>query len=318
MKNTIAVLTAPGKFDFDEYEVEVKPGHLLIKILVCGLCIWEENHFAGRLGKCPQTLGHEWSGEVVEVGDGVEGFMPGDMVSVLPDELFGFATYACVPAKSCYHIADGIDPKTVLGEPVKCVVTVLRSAEVQPGDYAVVSGCGSMGLWCIQVLSKMALSKLIAIDLDETRLELARKYGADVTLNPGNTNVQEKIREITGGRMADFVIDGCGSPAVIVDEIGYLRGGRGKLILMSSHAGPAPSMDFRPAIEKGIEIRVPHPIYSLDPHDDMRRAINLFNGGVFKTEGIITHEFNLKDIQKGFETMAAKTKGYIKGVVYPT
>lgn len=316
-RTTTAVLTAPGKFGFEEKMTDVKPGHLLIKILVCGLCTWEENHFAGRLGECPQTLGHEWSGEVVEVGEGVSGFAPGDMVSVLPDGLFGFATYACVPASDCYHIADGIDPRTVLGEPLKCVVTVLRAAAAEAGDYAVISGCGSMGLWCIQALSGMPLSALIAVDFDEARLQLAKQYGAHVTLNPGKTDVQEEIRKITGGHMADFVIDGCGAPSAVVGEIGYLRSGRGRLILMSSHAGPAPQMDFRPAIEKGIEIKVPHPCYSQNPHDDMRRAIRLINRGVFRTEGIITHRFTLKDIQKGFETLVEKPKGYIKGVVYP-
>lgn len=318
MKSRRAILVEPEKFEIREVEVNPGPGDLLVKVGVNGLCNWELNHFKGLLGECPQSLGHEWAGTVAAVGKYVNDFTVGDHVTSLEGGMTGFSDYLTAPVAKCFKLVKDVELEHGLVEPLKCIVTVLRGTAPEVGDYGVVLGCGPMGLWCIQALSGNLLGGLIAVDVDESKLKLAEKFGATHMINSRAEDTVRKIREITGGHMADFVIEGTGIPAVLNTGLSYLRNnGRGRLILMSSHEEICKEFDFREAIKRSVEIRVPHPGYSMNQTDDMRRAVNALNRGVFKMDEIISHRFKLEDIQKAFETLEQKPKGYIKGVVIP-
>jgi len=315
MKAKRAFLIEPKKFKIDYVDVEPKSNQVLVKVVSCGLCNWELNHWHGRLGTFPQSLGHEWAGIVVDVGSDVKTLKPGDKVTALPDDLSGFSEYTVVDEKNCVKLSDNINLKYALGEPLKCIVTVLRSARPEAGDYGVIVGCGFMGLLCIQALKGNTLSELIAVDIDENKLDMALEFGATKTINAEKENVVEKIQDITKGHMADFVIEGTGNPNVLNVCQRYLRTSRGRLVLMSSHETECEKFDFREAIKRSIEIIVAHPSYSLNPLDDLRRAVNLLEKGTFNIERLVTHEFSLENIQEAFETLENKPKGYIKGLV---
>jgi threonine dehydrogenase-like Zn-dependent dehydrogenase len=312
-----AVLTAPKRFELREAELTPGQGQLLLKVAVCGLCNWEQNHWIGQLGTCPQTLGHEWAGTVAEIGAGVSGFAVGDRVTGMPDSLSGFADYLVVGAANCFKLAPEIETAHALGEPLKCVVTVMRAAAPEAGDVGVVLGCGPMGLWCLQGLAGKLLGALIAVDVSPAKLELARRSGATCLINPKAEDAVARIREISGGRMADFVIEGTGIPELMGEAANYLKTGRGRLVLMSSHERAAREFDWRTVQNKGIAVAGAHPSYSLDQTDDMRRAVRLLNNGAFRMDGIISHRFPLDRIQEGFETLERKPADYIKGVVIP-
>ena len=301
-----------------EIDVEPKPTDLLIEVSVCGLCNWELNHWNGNIGNCPQSLGHEWAGKVVMVGEHTNGFDIGDKVTGISDTMTGFSEYTIVDYKKVIKLAPGTDDRLALGEPLKCVITVLKAAAPKVGDYGVIVGCGAMGLWCIQALRGSILSGLIAIDANDERLKLAGLYGATHTINPKTEPVDSYLYDITKGHMADFVIEGTGNPEVLGACVPYLKANaRGRLVLMSSHEGPCRFFDFREAIARSIEILVAHPGYSMDQMDDFRRAVNFLNAGTFDLSKIITHSFTLDEIQSAFETLEKKPSGYIKGVVYP-
>ncbi|HEY5586163.1 MAG TPA: zinc-binding dehydrogenase [Ruminiclostridium sp.] len=317
MKSRRAFLMEPGRFEIKEVDIYPSKEQILVKVAACGLCNWELNHWKGQLGEYPQTLGHEVSGYVVEVGEGVTGLNTGDIVTGLLDQLVGFSDYVVMDKDKCLKLKDGFNPHYGTVEPVKCIITVLRGAIPEAGDYGVIQGCGPMGLWCIQALSGNMLSGIIAIDVDENRLALAKKYGATYVINPKKENVEKVISEITGGHMADFVIEGTGIPKLLNDAMNYLRRGRGKLILMSSHESASTGFDFRPAIAKSIELKVTHPAYSLSESDDLRRAVSLLNKGTFNLEETITHVFKLDDINNAFRTLESKPSGYMKGIVIP-
>lgn len=315
MKSRRALLVSPRKFEIVEDEISAGHGQVLVKVAACGLCNWELNHWKGDLGNFPQTLGHEWAGEIVEVGEGVNNLKAGDRVTGLPPSLEGFGEYAVFDEKSCFKINSNIKIEHALGEPLKCIVTVLKAASPEFGDFGVIYGCGSMGLWCIQGLSGNMLSGLIAVDIDDKKLTLAKKFGANFIINPKNDNVLEKISEITDGNMADFAIEGTGSAIVVNDAISCLKIGRGRLILMSSYESEVSPVNLKIAMEKSIELKLAHPSYSYNQADDLRRAINALNNGAFELEDIISHTFSLDEIQKAFETLENKPEGYLKGIV---
>ncbi|GLX71528.1 zinc-dependent alcohol dehydrogenase [Paenibacillus glycanilyticus] len=312
-----AYLIEPGKLEVRETELRMQPNELLLEVLACGLCTWELNHYQGRIGEAPMSLGHEFVGRVVDKGGHVAGFEIGDVVTGLPGALDGFSDYMTVAASNCEKVAPGIKPEHALGEPLKCVVTVLRGAAPEAGDYGVVIGAGPMGLWAIQALAGNSLSALIAVDVDEEKLKLAANYGATHTVNPAAGNAIEAIRAITRGHMADFVIEGTGNTKVINDGIAMLKAGRGRLVLMSSYKSAADNLDVVGMVERSVEIRVPHPGYSLSEQDDLRRAVQLLNKGVFRLEGIVSHQYSLNQIQQAFEALEKRPAGYLKGVVIP-
>ncbi len=307
-----------GKFELWEADITPKPDEVLVKVAVCGLCNWELNHWKGILGECPQPLGHEWSGTIVELGKDVTDFKIGDNVTGLADSLTGFSDYIVSRSNRCFKLSPDKKVEHALGEPLKCILTVLRATAPEAGEAGVIMGCGAMGLWCIQGLAGNLLSSLIAIDVDDRKLELARSFGATHTINPKKENVKALIDQFTGGSMADFVIEGTGIPALLNESVRYLKSsGRGRLLAMSSHEAICEEFDFREAISRSIEIRFPHPGYSYNQIEDLRRAVLHINRGVFKMDQIITHQFPLANIQEAFETFEKKPDGYIKGVVIP-
>lgn len=315
MKTKAAILVEPRRFEIREKGLEMQADEVLIKIQVCGLCNWELNHFKGILGEYPMSLGHEWAGIIVDKGSEVNSFQIGDRVAVLPDSLEGFAEFGVTKAKNCFLVGEGVDLKNVLLEPLKCVVTVLRAAAPEPGDYGVVVGCGPMGLWCIQALEEKTMAGVIAVDVDEKKLDLAKKFGASYVINGKKCDVKEKIKSITQGHMADFVIEGTGRTEMLEQAAGYLKTGRGRLVLMSYYDRKAEGFDFRLFSDLSLQLLNPHPSYSLNPLDDARRAMALVNKGTFYQKDIITHKFGLEEIQKAFEIMENKPDNYVKGVI---
>lgn len=319
MKFKRALLTEPGKFIIAEVEETPAIDEVQIKVASCGLCNWELNHWKGYIvkpGGYPFPLGHEFAGTVVAVGANVTKFKVGDKVSGL-GSTGAFAEYTCVKEDKCVLLPADTDTKYLIGEPLKCIVTVLEAVQPKAGDYGVIIGCGPMGLWCTQGLSGNLLAGLICVDVDDAKLELAKKYGAAYTINPKKEDVTARVKEITGGRKSDFVIEGTGRHSMLNQAMDYIRPRRGRLIVMSAYEEMSPDFDFRKAVALSLDIFVPHPGHSLDQTDDLRRACDLIARGHFKTKEFVTHEYKLSEIQTAFEQLEHKPAGYLKGIVYP-
>ncbi len=316
MKSQRAVLLKPEDIVVKEFDIAPQKGQILIKTYACGLCNWELNHWKGTYGTYPQGVGHEWCGRVVEVGEGVENFKAGDKVTALPyASTPGFADYIVSDADKCFLIDPEIPLINAMAEPQKCVVTVLRGADAKAGDWVTVVGCGPMGIWCIQGLKGNQLAGIIAVDFDEKKLALAKKYGATYCINPKTVDAREEIEKITHGNMSDVVIEGTGIPEVLNDCCRYAAK-KGRVCLMSSHERTCKEFDFREVIAKGLTIVGTHPPYSEDELEDTRRAVSLINSGAFDSAELVNYRFELKDIKEAFETLQNKPKDYIKGCVF--
>lgn len=316
MKSRQAILVEPGRFEFREVDLYPGPGQVLVKVVSCGLCNYELMHWNGITGTCPQTLGHEWTGIITELGTEVTRLKIGDAVAVQPSlGLAGFADYALNTEDTTFRLGDSVDVKYATAEPVKCVTTVLRAAAPVVGDYGAVVGCGPMGLWSIMGAKSESLGALIAIDMSDERLGLAKKYGATHTINASKEDVVSRIQEITEGHFCDFIIEGSGAPGVLESCFQYIRFHKGRICQMSS-AFPS-QLDMTEAVERGCIINMTHPQFSDDQADDLRRTIMLINSGTYQIKDFITHEFALEDIQKAFEFYSQKPIGYMKGIVCP-
>lgn len=318
MKTKRAFLVQPRKFEVREIDINPGPDQILIKVAVCGLCNWELNFWKGNIGGLPRSLGHEWAGTVVGFGENVNDVKIGDNVTgLIGMDLQAFSEYMLCTKGGYFKLAAHVDPQIALGEPLKCVVTVLRAAAPESGDAGVVVGCGPMGIWAIQGLAGNFLSSLSAVDIDNEKLKLAKKYGATHTINPREQDAVKIISEITNGRMGDFVIEGTGAPAVLSQAIKYLRTTKGRFVMMSSHEETTKEFDFREVMGRGAIVIGGHPTFTFDELEDMRRASVLLNNGTFKMDGVVSHKFSLDEIQKAFETCENKPKDYMKGVVIP-
>ncbi len=312
MKTRQGVLVEPGKFEIRQADISVPPGGLLVETVGCGLCTYELNHWAGRLGKCPMVLGHEGYGVVVEVGPETSGRVKvGDTVTGLCGECF--ADYFTMPEKHTMLLRADLDQKDVPGEPLYCVHNVVRAAHPQIGDVLAIVGCGPMGLWALQALTNSTLRAVVAVDIDDEKLKLAASFGATHTVNADKCDPVEAVSEISDGWMVDVAVEATGGPGVKT-AIKLLRPRRPKLVIMSSFKRPL-EVDMVMLCAKAVEMIHAHPGICMDKEDGCRRTETLINNGVFKTDRLISHRFPLEDVQKAFETFENRPAGYLKGIV---
>jgi len=314
MKTRQAVLVEPGRFEIHDVDVSIQPDELLVQTAGSGLCTYELNHWAGRLGRPPMALGHEGYGVVVEVGAETSGRVKvGDRVTGLCGKCF--SDYFTMPERHAMLLRTNLDQEDVPGEPLYCVHNVVRAAHPEIGDCLAIVGCGPMGLWALQALANPTLEAVVAVDVDEAKLKLAKSFGATHTINPDKRDPAEAMKEITGGRMVDVAVEGTGGPGVAV-AIGLLRPRRPKLVIMSSFKHPI-EVDMVTLCAKAVEMIHAHPGICLDKEDGVRRTEILINHGVFKTDQLISHRFPLAEVQRAFETLENRPAGYLKGVVVP-
>ena len=266
-----AVLRAPGApLTLEELPLPIPgAGEVRLKVLACGFChtdLHYLDHGVATAKPPPIVLGHEISGEVEALGPGVQGVNVGDRVlvpAVLPCGLCeycrtgrenicpamrmpgnhldgGFAEFVVVPAKDLVPLPGAIDPH--LGCVIADALTtpyhaVVRRARVRAGERVAVIGCGGVGINLVQFAS-VAGAHVLAVDLNEQKLEVARQLGAEATLNPKEAPELAKAIRRTWGDAADVAFEAVGTPATIALGFDALRRG-GRLCLVGYSRGPA-------------------------------------------------------------------------------
>ena len=316
VKSRYAELVDVGKIDIKEEMVDITADQVLIRVTHCGLCQYDGAYFQGIIGTTPLRLGHEPVGIVEAVGRNVKGVKEGERVTGLFAHLLAFADYVTAEPQELIRVPEHIASEHALVEPLKCIATIVRSAPPELGDHVLVMGCGFMGLLTLAGLVGKAPASLIAVDLLDNRLQLAKEIGATHTLNAKDPDFLDKIQEITHGRGVDIAFEVTGNAVAAELAAKALRPHRAKYAFAGWYGKPA-EYTFRNWTTKGAQIVTPHPKYSLDPADDMRRAMDALIRGVFPMDKVVTHSFPLENVQQGFETMLSATEGYIKGVITP-
>ena len=315
MKTRQAVIVELRRFEIREADVAPANSQVLIKMAGCGMCTSEMWAWTGINTTYPAVMGHEAHGVVTELGPGVERVKVGDRVTGLYNK--AYADYYVQPEDQTMVIRPDFEQTHVFGEPLYCVHNVVRAAHPIIGDCVAVVGVGPMGQWAVQALAGRTLHSLVAVDIEDNKLEAARWSGATHVVNSSTENAAERVAAITGGRMADVVVEGTGTQAGVETATRLLRQGHPRLVIMSSFKGPI-EVDILRLCGVAAEVIHAHPGIRWNKPDGVRRTEVLINNGVFKTDHLVTHEYPLEGIQTAFEQFECnRPAGYIKGMIVP-
>lgn len=311
-----AVLYGPHDWRIEEVKSS-DPGknECLIKIKACGVCHSEIHQWDHKIEglEYPRYIGHEVAGVILKVGDNVKNFKPGDKVAAWADGK-GYSEEIVVKEDTLEKIADGISLELALSEPIACTTNAVMKANIHLGDIVALVGVGFMGLIMLQELKLVGAKQIIAIDIREDMLKLAKELGADVVLNPLKDDVKTVIKEVTGGKGVDvsFEVGGIESTLNLAADICRMEG---KFVLFGYHPGPRKINDLGYWNWMAFDIIHAH---FRDLQTILRGShigMELLNTGKIKMDKLITHRFRLEKIEDAFMTAKNKPKGFVKSVI---
>jgi threonine 3-dehydrogenase len=301
-------------------------GEVVLRVLATSLCgtdshIYRWDDWAKKRIRPPRILGHEMCGEIVAVGTGVSSLKIGDQVAAESHITCGkcfqcrtgnahvcknytilgidrdgsFAEYVALPESVCWKSAAEIPPELAcLQEPLGNSVHAVLVEDIS-GHTLLVTGCGPTGLFAIAVARTAGASTIIATDVSEYRLGLARELGADLVFNPQKLN-PECIREHTGGEGVDTALEMSGNPAAVHLCFQYVKNaGRVSLFGIPSEAIPVDLASE--IIFKGVRV---YGITGRKLFDTWYRLAGLFRAGL-NIRPILTHRLPLEEFEQGFE-----------------
>lgn len=339
MKAVVKATAGPGAEIRDVPVPAAGPGEVLLRVLRAGVCgtdlhIWNWDRWSqGRL-KPPVTIGHEFVGEVIELGAGVTNVKLGDVVSCEShvvcgtclscrtgnghvceatrilgvDVNGGFAEFVAVPAVNAWHIPPGVSLEVAaVMEPCGNAVHTAFAGPLSGCNIAV-TGCGPIGLFAIGVARAAGAARVFASDVSPYRLDLAAKMKADAVIDVSRESFVDRVHELTGGRGLDGVLEMSGNPGAVRDALTALRmGGR-----MSMLGLPTDSFELdwnRLVIFKGITL---HGIIGRRMYDTWYQLDQLLGSGRLDLRPAITH---VMPMEKFGEAIAALSEGRAGKVV---
>jgi L-iditol 2-dehydrogenase len=320
---------------------EIGPGELLLKVEASGLCGSDVMEWY-RIQRAPMVLGHEVSGEVVQVGVGVEQYKEGDRIVVthhVPcnachwclsgrhtdcDTLHttsfdpgGFAEYLRIPEinvnRGVFPIPDhvGYDEASIT-EPLACVYRGQRRANLQPGQNVLVLGSGLAGLIHINLARALGAGRIIATDMVDYRLDAARKLGADVTFS-AMEDVPARLREANNGRLADLVIVCTGALPALRQALESVE--RGGTVLFFAPTAPGVSLPV-PINDVFFRNDVTLTTTYAGAPADLATAMDMIASGRVQVGEMISHRLGLAEAGLGFK-LTADAGDSLKVIIQP-
>jgi L-iditol 2-dehydrogenase len=342
MKAIVKTQRAPGIEVLDVPQPEIGPTDILVRVATGSLCgsdahiyEWTPSYYFMSL---PTILGHEFSGQIVQVGSDVTHVQVGDRVSAIPSMACGscdncrtgrssactarmgpgmssdgfFAEYGrLTTAANIFRLPEAVSYEAAaLLEPFCVSLNAVDISDFRIGLKTAVLGPGPIGLFAVQVLraAGAAMVMMVGAEGDEKRLMVAEQLGADVSVNIANDDAVARARAISP-RGFDIVYEATGNPNSVPQALDMVRPG-GKVVLIGIHSGPA-TFDPTPMVRGSKSIVG---AYSYTP-ETWRRAIELFSNGTVNPEAVISHRVALDEADKGFQL--ALTKRAIKVLFVP-
>jgi len=317
----------------------IGPRDALLKTKACGICSGDVMPWYIEK-KAPLVLGHEPAGEIVEVGNEVTSFKPGDRVfvhhhapcfhckyckrgdyvqcetwkntKIIPG---GVSEYILIPEINLEHDTLGLPAGLnyedgALAEPAACVIKALKRAGIKHGDRVLVIGLGIMGQLHVLLARKYGAGKIIGADMVPFRLEKAKALGADEVIDVSQTNLIDSLKELTEGKMADIVIVGPNSIQAM--QQGLASAGPGGTVVFFTPAKPGEELVIEPNDLYFREINIVTS-YSCGPADTAD-ALEIIEGGLVNAQKLVTHRFPLEETAAAFR-LTAEAKNSLKAMI---
>jgi L-iditol 2-dehydrogenase len=326
---------------------EIGEGELLFRVAACGICGTDIKKIHHGFVAAPQVLGHELAGTVVKIGRGVTKFKVGDRVVSFhhipcgdcfycEHKLFsqcagykktgltaglgdpnggGFGEYVrampWIVERGMIALPDDVSfEEATFVEPVNTCLKAVRKARVGKGETVLVIGQGPIGM-LLMILAKYEGAEVYASDPMAGRRVASLKFGAKEVFDPKKQNLQQEMRERTGGRGADVVLVAVPSPALVPEALAIARpGGR---VLLFAHNDPVMQLDF-PAAAVGVEEKEILGSYSASVDDQAESAALVFERRLPLRE-LISHRFPLERIAEALELAAHPAEDTLKVVI---
>jgi len=318
-------------------------GEVLVKVKAATTCGTDlkifQRGYVEKVIKLPTIFGHEWAGEVVEVGEGLEWPEKGMRVRAgnsapclhctmcqkgkynLCENMIwlwgAYAEYIKVPARmvlvNMQEIPQHVSyEEAAITEPLACVLHGVEEARVKLGDTVAIIGSGPIGLLHLLTVKKMGAEKVIVIDLVEERLDFAEKLGADETVNAGKVDAVERVRQLTSGYGADVVIEAIGLPSTWEQALKLVR--KGGTVLEFGGCPPGTEIKFSTEQLHYGEVTVLGTFHTTPLH--FRKALNLIASRTIDVKPLITRKMKLEEIKEAFEILST-SKSEIKIAINP-
>jgi len=330
------------------YEDVPKPEYglddLLVQVKACAICGSDVHGIDGSTGRRIPTIimGHEASGVIAEVGENVKEFAAGDRITfdstIYCGECYfcrkgqvnlcdnrrvlgvscndyrqngAFAEYVTIPQHIAYHLPDGISfEQAAMVEPVSIALHAVGRSALSLNDTVVVVGVGMIGLFVVQILRIAGCGRIIAIDLDRNKFELARKFGATHCLAADQEDLLTQITNLTNGRGADLAFEVVGITPTVKIAVDVLRKG-GSLTLVGN---------LKPQIDFPLQSIVTRQISvygSCASSGEYPTCLDLIEHGKVNVDALISATAPLKDGAIWFKRLYDKEPGLMKVILAP-
>lgn len=333
------VMTAPGAIRFDTVPVpQAGPGQVLVKIKRIGICGSDIHVYHGKhpYTKYPVTQGHEVSGRIAAVGEGVEGFAVGQKVTIEPQvvcgrchpcthgkynlceslKVMGFQTtgtaseYFAVDAAKVDVLPDDMTcDQGAMIEPLAVTVHAAKRAGDVAGKKVCVLGCGPIGILLVQSLKAFGAAEVLATDISDCRLELAKACGADYVVNTRSCDFGVAMVEAFGPDKADIIYDCAGNDITMDQAIQNARKGS-VIILVAVYAGQA-HCDLAKLNDSELDLNTT----MMYRHEDYVDAIRFVSEGKVRLEPLMSRHFAFRDYLAAYQYIEANQETTMKVLV---
>ncbi|MEQ6900430.1 zinc-binding dehydrogenase [Nocardioides sp. YIM 152588] len=301
------------------------PGHVIVEIAFTGVCASDIDAYRKGYPYSPTLSGHEWSGVVAAVGEGVVDLAVGDRVSrtTMPAcgtckmckvghrdlcDFFSLGSQATAPAHGAYtshiqvpaggliRLPDGMSlEEGAMLEPAAVAYHAVRRSRVEAGDTVLLVGAGVIGLFTMQVARVFGATDVVVVEPDADRRAVALGLGATAAFAPDDPALLETLHGLTDGRGADVAYECAGQGSSLMSMVTYLRPG-GRLMMISA---PTAVVEVVPALWTSKELDVQ--TSRAHSRDEFEVLVRLFERGLVRTTGVTTEVVPLSTLPQVFE-----------------
>jgi threonine 3-dehydrogenase len=336
MKALIKSDSSPGLWLEDVPEPSIGINDVLIRVRYTGICgtdvhIYQWDEWAQKTIPVPMVIGHEFVGEIVQVGSNVSDFFPGDIVSGEGHVVCGrcrnclagrrhlcahtlgvgvnrsgaFAEFISLPMTNIWRHSPRIDQEVAaIFDPFGNAVHTALSFPVF-GEDVLITGAGPIGIMTIPVLRHAGARQIVITDMNPYRLNLARRMGVTLAVNPQETSIGDVQKQLGMQEGFDLGLEMSGNPAALREMVSNMSHG-GKIAMLGIPAKDAP-MDWRQVIFNMLTIKG---IYGREMYETWYKMSVMLESGV-DIKPIITHRYSYKDFQDGFDAMISGQTGKV-------